>query len=83
MTNTLQRLEARALVRIEPDPEDRRAKRVFFTQAGRAMHARCLAALGPELDRMGTALGAGPFETALPALQAMRSWLDADRSPTK
>jgi DNA-binding MarR family transcriptional regulator len=80
MTNTLQRLEARALVRIEPDPDDRRAKRVFLTDAGREMRARCLAALGPELARMGAGLGAAPFETALPALQAIRAWLDADRN---
>jgi len=83
MTNTLQRLEARALVRIEPDPDDRCAKRVFLTPAGREMRARCLAALGPELARMGAALGAGRFETALPALQAIRNWLDADRNPAK
>jgi DNA-binding MarR family transcriptional regulator len=83
MTNTLQRLEARALVRIEPDPKDRRAKRVFFTDAGREMHTHCLAALGPELARMGEAVGAAPFETALPALQAIRAWLDEDRDAPK
>ena len=83
MTNTLQRLEARALVRIEPDPKDRRAKRVFLTDAGREMRTRCLAALGPELARMGEALGAAPFEAALPTLQAMRAWLDADRDQVR
>lgn len=80
MTNTLQRLEARALVRIEPDPADGRSKRVFITDAGRAMHQRCLAALGPELAALEAALGGELFTRLLPDLQALRTHLDAARS---
>jgi len=36
ITNTLQRLEARGFVRLEPDPSDGRGKLVFLTPAGRA-----------------------------------------------
>lgn len=80
MTNTLQRLEARALVRIEPDPDDGRSKRVFITEAGRVMHGRCVAALAPELAALETALGADRFARLLPDLQALRAHLDAARS---
>lgn len=80
MTNTLQRLEARALVRIEPDPQDGRSKRVFITDAGRAMHQRCLGVLGPELAALEAALGGELFNRLLPDLQALRAHLDAARS---
>jgi len=36
ITNTVQRLEARGFVRLEPDPADGRGKLVFLTPAGRA-----------------------------------------------
>ncbi len=81
MTNTLQRLEARGLVSVEPDPKDRRAKRVRLTPAGRAMHADAVERLSPVLQRLSDGLGPEPFETALPALQAIRAWLDANRAP--
>jgi len=35
ITNTLQRLEARGFIRLEPDPADGRGKLVFLTSAGR------------------------------------------------
>ena len=48
ITNTLQRLEARGLVRVEPDPEDGRGKRVFLTAAGRRRRdAAVTAVAGP------------------------------------
>src|SRR3990167_6573870 len=36
MTNTLQKLEAKGFIRLEPDAEDARAKCVFLTPSGRA-----------------------------------------------
>lgn len=37
MTNTLKRLLGRELIKISPDPEDDRRKRVFITRKGREM----------------------------------------------
>ena len=48
MTNRLDRLEARGLVRRRPDPDDGRAVRVRLTDAGRA---RADAAVADLLDR--------------------------------
>jgi DNA-binding MarR family transcriptional regulator len=80
MTNTLQRLEARALARIEPDPADGRSKRVFITASGRQMHARCVTALAPELAALERELGGELFTRLLPDLQALRAHLDTARS---
>lgn len=58
MTSTLQRLEAKALVAVAPDPADKRAKRVSITEPGRAMHEACLAAILPEMAHFKPLLGA-------------------------
>uniref|UniRef100_UPI0022EB4105 MarR family winged helix-turn-helix transcriptional regulator n=1 Tax=Falsiroseomonas oryzae TaxID=2766473 RepID=UPI0022EB4105 len=44
MTNTIQRLEARGLVRVGPDPRDGRGKLVYLTEAGRAAREAAVAA---------------------------------------
>ncbi len=79
ITNSVSRLEARGLIRTEADPGDGRSKRVFITEAGRGAWRDCVAALTPELARIRGELGPEVFEQALPALQSVRAWLDADR----
>jgi len=79
ITNTLQRLQARGLVRVRPDPDDGRSKRVFLTPAGRRMRERCIAALAPELARVQAELGRDAIAAALPGLQAVRAYLDNAR----
>ena len=79
MTNTIQRLEARGLVRVTPDPVDGRAKRVFLTQAGRTMREEAIARLGPAIDELAAELGADDFKAALPFLKRLRAYLDAER----
>lgn len=79
MTNTLQRLEARALIRIEADPADGRGKLVSLSPAGREMREACIARLGPMLIELETEFGRRPFEAALPLLEAIRSYLDEHR----
>jgi DNA-binding MarR family transcriptional regulator len=54
MTNRLDRLESRGLVRRHPDPADRRAVRVRLTARGRA---KVDAVLGDLLDRERDVLG--------------------------
>lgn len=80
ISNSIARLEARGLIRTEPDVTDRRSKRVFITEAGRGAWRDCVAALMPGLARIKDELGSQPFEQALPALQSVRAWLDADRA---
>lgn len=79
MTSTLQRLEAKGFIQIEPDAEDARSKRVFLTDAGRAARSASLAALAPELARMPGVLAPEAVAELIPALEQLRSWLDENR----
>jgi DNA-binding MarR family transcriptional regulator len=79
MTNTLQRLEARGCIRLEPDPKDGRGKRVFLTGAGRALRERAIASLGPTMAGIGGALPEAEMEALLPPLRRLRAHLDAAR----
>jgi DNA-binding MarR family transcriptional regulator len=75
ITNTLQRLEARGLIRLQTDPKDARAKRVFLTEAGRARREGAISAVTEDLSEVQRASGVAP-ETMLPPLRALRSVLD-------
>lgn len=79
MTNTLQRLEARGLVAIRPDPRDGRAKIVSVTEKGRRVHADAIARVAPDLAEIQGAFGQGRFADALPFLRDLRAYLDKSR----
>jgi DNA-binding MarR family transcriptional regulator len=80
MTSTLQRLEAKGLVSVAPDPSDGRSKRVSITDSGRAMRLACIEGLRPEIARLGTVIDLQRAEALLPGLADIRRALDADRS---
>ena len=77
MTNTLQRLEERGLIRLEPDPEDGRAKRVMLTEAGRARRHAAVAGASADLAEAAAGL---ELEALLPGLAALRAALDKARA---
>ncbi|MFN7054359.1 MarR family winged helix-turn-helix transcriptional regulator [Hyphomonas sp.] len=79
MTNTLQKLEAKDFIRTETDMADARSKHVFLTPAGRAAREEALALLAPELARLPEALAPGEAAALIPPLEALRTWLDANR----
>ncbi|WMS40932.1 MarR family transcriptional regulator [Acuticoccus sp. MNP-M23] len=79
MTNTLHRLETKGYIEVAPDLKDTRAKIVTLTEGGRAARERAIAALAPSLERLARAVPASSIEAALPALAAVRVWLDAER----
>lgn len=79
MTNTLHRLEARGFIRVEGDPKDGRGKRVFLTDAGRAMRERAIAAVGPQMAAIGGVLSEAEIAEILPHLRRLRAHLDAAR----
>lgn len=80
MTHTLQRLEARGLVELRPDPRDGRSKRVHLTDAGRATRAASIAALAPTLAELTEAFEPEELEALLPTLSRLRAWFDACRA---
>ncbi|NQV59620.1 MAG: winged helix-turn-helix transcriptional regulator [Alphaproteobacteria bacterium] len=80
MTNNLQRLEKRRLVRVLANPTDGRGKLVTITEAGRDMRLRCVASVGPFLADLSRELPDKDLAAALPILEKMRIHLDAHRS---
>jgi len=79
MTNTLQRLEARGLVRIVGDEADGRRKLVSLTAAGADVYVVSVGAMRPDLEAMREAFTDAEFLAALPFLSALRAWLDENR----
>lgn len=80
MTNTLQRLENRGLVRIKADPRDGRGKLVTITDAGRTMRLRCVESVSPLLAELTQEISDAEFASALPFLEKVRIYLDTHRS---
>ena len=80
MTNTLQRLEKRGLVKVAADPEDGRGKLVSITEKGRAMRARCVKSVGPLIADLSAELSEKELAMALPVLGKVRRYLDTHRS---
>ena len=79
MTNTLNRLEKRALIEIRPDPEDGRGKLVRITAKGEKMRQECLMAIDPFIQKIEEELGLTDFTNSLPALEKVRKYLDEER----
>lgn len=79
MTNTLQRLEAKKYVTLEPDPADGRAKIVRITRAGRAARDRALAAIAPEIAGLLGEIKGTEFAAALPFLTKLKDVMDRRR----
>jgi len=79
MTNTIQRLQARGLVAVRPDPRDGRAKKVSLTDAGRAARDDAIAAITPIIAQLHGRFSDSQFEAALPFLREVRIYLDEAR----
>ena len=79
MTSTLQKLEARGYVMIEPDPEDGRGKRVSITAKGTKARNAAVAGLAPLIASLGAHETAAEFPKLLPTLTALREFLDKER----
>lgn len=79
MTNTLQKLEAKGFVEIQPNESDGRGKIVKITQQGITARAEALQALVPLFEKIRSDLGVDVFEQAHPLLERVRVYLDENR----
>ena len=86
LTNTLQRLCARSLVRVEHCSTDGRRKRIWLTAdgrkkriwltpAGRAAYGQAMDSLRPKMESLRDGFTSKEFREALPFLRALRTWL--------
>ena len=82
MTNTVQRLESRGLVKVTPNPRDGRSKRIRLTAAGYQLRNEAIAALTPVIQQLEDEFSIQEFASALPFLKRLRAFLDvAPNSP--
>lgn len=79
MTNTLKKLQAKGLIRIEPDPSSGRQKRVTLTAAGKQLREQAISDAYPLLRETAAALDMGIIRNQLPQLQEVRQYLDEYR----
>jgi DNA-binding MarR family transcriptional regulator len=75
LTNTLQRLCARHLVRVEICANDGRRKRIWLTPEGRQAYGKSMAAIRPRMESLRDGFTQKEFREALPFLRALRTWL--------
>ncbi len=80
MTNTLQKLEAKKLIKIAANPDDARSKVVSITKAGLRKREQALAALGPAFADVAETLPLGKMDKALPLLRQVRVIMDEARN---
>lgn len=79
MTNTIQKLEGRGLVRLELDPKDGRGKLVFLTDAGRSTHRAIIAVAQAAIAPVAPDITPEEIEAVLPVLRRLRAALDKAR----
>jgi DNA-binding MarR family transcriptional regulator len=80
MTNTIQRLEKRGLVRVNSDPEDGRGKLISITKKGEAMRTQCVDSVGPLIAALAEEISEKELSRTLPVLEKIRNHLDTHRS---
>jgi len=79
MTNTIQKLEARGLVRLAPDPHDGRGKRVYLTEAGRTARDQAVAIAEATIAPLAEGIDPAEVDAVLPLLRRLRGALDRAR----
>jgi DNA-binding MarR family transcriptional regulator len=79
MTNTLKRLEAKALIKVEPDASSGRRKRVTITPEGRDMRQRAIESATPLLAELVQAFSPSAIAEQTRELAKIREYLDAYR----
>lgn len=79
MTNTLKKLEAKGLVRIEPDESSGRRKKVTLTEAGEALRRSAIAAAAPLFQEFAERFPAADIERQIEELAQVREYLDRQR----
>ena len=79
MTNTLKKLEAKDLIKIEPDEFSGRKKKVTITQKGKKVRNQAIAASAPLFQEFAENFPAESIELQVEALQKVREYLDQRR----
>lgn len=79
MTHSLQVLEERGFVELQPHPDDGRSKLVFLTDRGRSFREEAIAALAPRFEQLKRYLDLAAISEMLEPLRQVRKRLDENR----
>lgn len=79
MTNTLKKLEAKELVKIEPDEFSGRKKKVTITLKGEEVRKQAIAAAAPLFQEFAASFPQENIELQVEQLQKVREYLDQRR----
>ncbi|MFT4959799.1 MAG: DNA-binding MarR family transcriptional regulator [Paracoccaceae bacterium] len=80
MTHTVSVLAKHGLVDVRPNPNDRRSKCVWLTDAGRALREQAIADLKPEFQVLADGFDTTRLAQILPVLADLRVFLDNHRN---
>ena len=76
LSYNLKKLEAKGLVKVEPDAHSGRQKRVTITAKGRAIRKKAIAAAAPLMAQFGEAFSIAAIDKQTRQLQKVRKYLD-------
>lgn len=79
LSHTLGLLEKRGWIEMRPNPDDKRSKQVWITEAGRRFRGEAIDALQPDLDEIAQNVSMDDVQDLLPPLENLRKYLDAAR----
>lgn len=80
VTHTVGVLDRRGLVSVRPNPNDRRSKCVWLTDAGRALRDQVIADLEPDFAGMLAGLDLNDLAAIVPVLTNLREVMDHHRN---
>lgn len=80
MTHTVSVLAKHGLVEVRPNPNDRRSKCVWLTDAGRALRDQAIADMLPEFQVLADEFDTTRLLQILPVLNDLRMFLDNHRN---
>lgn len=79
MTNTLQKLASKQLIKVEPDPNSGRKKRVTITEKGREQLEQSINCAMPMFSELLQQFDTTKMDSQLPLLREIRKTLDEMR----
>ena len=81
LSHTLALLEKRGWIEMRPNPDDKRSKRVWITDEGRAFRNEAIERLSPELAELARHPVFAEVEHLVRRLAEIRKYLDETRDP--
>lgn len=83
MTHTLTTLERHGLIKVRPNPQDKRSKQVWISPSGRKFRDQAIASLSPDFAILAEKFSMEKVKTMLPPISELRAVLDLQREQSQ